>query len=98
MCQHRNAVAKILRGKKIRLDECIAEDIEKFNRFFVTVASCCGHGRYPRTIVVRHQLTDKNYLLPGDDPKIHPGVVILRKRRFYVKGRDGFYFIPERIK
>jgi hypothetical protein len=57
-------------------------------RGFETKACCCGHNRYPMTIVVKLMTTDKTYELLSKK-------YIDRKRKFYVKDKKGFYYIPE---
>jgi hypothetical protein len=54
-----------------------------------TLACCCGHGKYPMTIVVRHQ--------NGDPFDICHYKFIPRKKRFYTKDKYGYYFIPETL-
>lgn len=74
--------------KEVRLDSCIAYEVAVINHSeHPTLASCCGHGRYKKTIVVA--------TADGEAVEILSGKVIPRKRRFYVKDADGFYFIPE---
>jgi len=51
-----------------------------------TLAHCCGHGKYPETIVVDS---------PSGAYELNTGVKIPRKRRFYRKDAEGFYYIPE---
>jgi len=55
----------------------------------VTLASCCGHGKYPETIVVKtiYGMFEWN-----------SGVKIPRKKRFYIKDSEGIYYIPEVMK
>lgn len=52
------------------------------------VACCCGHGKYPMTIVVWDKDEEEVYDLIS-------GETIPRKRRFYRKDSRGYYFIPE---
>ena len=54
------------------------------------LASCCGHGRYPMTIVVEHH-TNKEPL------EICSLTFLERKKRFYIKDKEGYYFIPESL-
>jgi len=89
MCAHRNSKIRVIRGKTKRLDGCIADDIVTLNtnRFIDTVASCCGHGIYPKTIV--------QIKTTGEIVEIFSNKVIPRIRRFYAKDEKGFFFIPE---
>jgi len=73
-----------------RIDPCIRETIETLNGYFSKtkiLACCCGHGRYPKTVVVR----DKDGIIR----EINSGQVIPRKRRFYKRDPDGRFYIPE---
>jgi hypothetical protein len=60
MCQKRRTVELLLRGHILRLDSCIRDEIESLNQGdhdaappVETVALCCGHGIYPKTILYR---------------------------------------------
>jgi len=60
----------------------------------ITRACCCGHGRYAKTVIIETRYimgVVKNY-------ELFTGRVIPRKRRFYVKDNDGYFFIPELLK
>lgn len=57
---------------------------------FKIVACCCGHGKYPMTIVVK----DEN----GVYCDIVSGEIINRTRNFYKKDKQGYYYIPETLK
>jgi len=74
-----------------RIDECMEDIIEEINEspFFKTLASCCGHGKYPRTIVVKNKF---GYIFEFFS-NIYLGP---RKRnRYYKKDPEGYYYIPE---
>ena len=78
------------KDKYLRLDSCIARFIEHLNlslKDVETVGSCCGHGIYPMTIIVRDKYNQHYDLVSG--------VHIKRKKRYYVKDKRGYYFIPE---
>ena len=47
--------------------------------------------KYPKTIVVKHQGTKMPF-------EYFSHQYILRKKRFYIKDKEGYYFIPETIK
>ena len=89
MCQKRNSrKAEIIPNKKYaRVDGCLATAISNLNYMGVrTLSSCCGHGRYPITIVIKTDL---------GNIELFSGLVINRKRKFYKKDSKGYYFIPE---
>lgn len=80
------------------IDKCIQSDIVYINKAgFKTVLSCCGHGKYFTTIVIRRKdntcfefLTDtplNNYNLKKDK----------RHNTYYKKDSEGYYFIPEAV-
>lgn len=57
------------------------------NTSFRTLGSCCGHGRYPMSIVCKSPF--------GHIEDICSGIIIPRTKRFYVKDKDGYYYIHE---
>jgi hypothetical protein len=82
------------KGLHNRIDFCMRTFIENLKMFgrksdYVIVASCCGHKKYPMTIVI----LDKNWRVFD----LVSGVVIPQKRNFYKKDEQGYYFIPEVI-
>jgi len=70
------------------MDKCMINLIELLNYNGVkTLACCCGHRKYNPTIIMR---VGKDGAL-----EILSGIFISRKKRFYVKDKDGYYYIPE---
>ena len=55
---------------------------------YKTLACCCGHYKYPMTIVVKA----KNCIFD-----LVSNARIPRKRKFYKKDRQGVYYIPEAL-
>jgi len=73
-----------------KIDECMHYLIVELNlRGIKTYACCCGHGKYPLTIVVKCGFGFYD-LVSGES--------IPRKKRFYKKDKQGYYYIPETIK
>ena len=74
------------------VDKCMAEKILWHNSKdgkCRTLACCCGHGKYPQTIIVQ---------IEGSLPfEIFSQKFIPRKRNFYRRDEDGYYYIPETI-
>ena len=80
-----------------KIDKCMAEiccfiDIlnvkkEGLPNYLRVVGSCCGHGKYPPSIIVRNHL--------GQTWDLISNTTIRRKTRFYLKDSKGYYFIPE---
>jgi hypothetical protein len=54
---------------------------------FKIIASCCGHGKYPMTIIV----LDEGYAIWD----LVSGINIPRTRNLYKKDKQGYYYIPE---
>lgn len=75
------------------IDPCLRPLIKWLNKEgHETVASCCGHGKYPMTIVVEIYWAEKTKFV-----EVLSGITIHRKKKFYKKDKKGFYFIPETV-
>ena len=59
------------------------------SRGFETKACCCGHKKYPMTIIYEGK--------SGGFFDLFTGIHIPRKRKFYKRDKDGYYYIPEII-
>ena len=71
------------------IDPCIRILIKNLNYFGIkTLACCCGHKKYPMTIIV-----ESGY----GNFELISGSIIPRKKRFYKKDKQGYYYIPEVI-
>ena len=77
-----------------RIDPCMRVLIGNLNELGIkTLACCCGHGKYPMTVVV-----DAGVKIGRVVPlEIFSGMVLPRKKRFYIKQKSGDYVIPETI-
>ena len=73
-----------------QIDKCIRPFIKWLQNKHVTVGSCCGHKKYPLTVVVREKENNKIIYREIVSQKIIP-----RTRRFYRKDDKGYYYIPE---
>jgi len=75
-----------------RIDPCMKNLIKNLNNLldsqFKTVACCCGHGKYPMSIVI----VAKKLNIPLE---VVSGKNIPRKKKFYKKDKQGYYYIPE---
>jgi len=88
MCKKRNLVLLNIRGKHIRVDKCMVHLLIFLEGVKLkTVACCCGHGKYNMSIVM-----DDGF---GGFYDLMSNVEIPRKKRFYLKDKKGFYYIPE---
>ena len=85
--------------KHSRIDKCMVKLISNLKQLlsyikkgdYNIVACCCGHGKYPMTIIIQWGV--KDYFID-----IVSGVSIPRKRNLYKKDKQGYYFIPEIMK
>ena len=82
------------KGLHNRIDKCMKPLIKFLNKQgYKTVSSCCGHDKYPMTVVVKVNTISGNELM-----ELLSETDIPRKRKYYVKDKKGYYFIPEVIK
>ena len=95
MCNKRSSIKIHILKKSngycyIRIDPCLKNVISLLNKrdsCMETLSSCCGHGRYPMTIIIRD--TWKTFELFSGVEFPHD------KKRFYKKDKEDFYYIPE---
>lgn len=79
-----------------RIDPCMRKFIESLNNMLDKqiriVACCCGHGKYPMTIVCKmiNERPERAFDICSD-------VWVPRKKKFYKKDKQGYYFIPETL-
>jgi len=72
------------------IDECMESILAHIHG--QVVASCCGHKKYPMTIVKKVGFkNDPSFL------EIVSGKIIPRKKKFYKKDKEGYYYIPETL-
>lgn len=79
-------------SRNFRVDACLRDKIKALlDKGVVTVACCCGHGKYPETIVVRRFIGNQPYLI-----ELNSGIPIRNRTvRIYKRDAEGFYYIPE---
>ena len=91
MCQKRSSVNCYTTERDqetFRVDPCIRHFIRVMRDMgFKTKGSCCGHGRYPLTIVCK--------TVEGKYFELISGMDISRARNFYRKDSKGYYYLPE---
>lgn len=76
--------------KRSRIDRCmknLIEFIDDHSNVIEVVACCCGHFKYPITIIIKAE-NGKFYDLMSSK-------TIPRTRRFYKKDKEGYYYVPE---
>ena len=73
-----------------RIDACMFHLIGclKLHSRLKVLACCCGHGKYPMTLVYQEPFTKSNF-------ELFSSQLIPRKKKFYKKDKKGFYYIPE---
>lgn len=87
-----------VKGCNRQIDLCLREKIIFFNKQGLkTISSCCGHGKYEPTIIIRRKdnivyefftrIQLRNY-----NPKKDK-----RHNSYYKKDSEGIYYIPEVI-
>jgi len=78
-----------------RIDTCLIKLIKEINNkgIYKTLSSCCGHNKYPKTIIVKEKLSGN---ISEYFSKI--SLQIKKRNRYYKKDNEGFYYIPEAIK
>lgn len=80
-----------------RIDKCMRRLIKYFNVHGTkTVSSCCGHGKYPITIVVMEDDGMVYELLSGK-MLYNKDASNYRQRNFYNRDKQGYFYIPETI-
>ena len=75
-----------------RIDSCLRWPVQVLQSLgYKTIASCCGHGRYPRTILYRDSQNvvrdfDSKHIIGVFNPRIKR-----RGQRWYVLDSVGYY-------
>jgi hypothetical protein len=87
MCQQHSTVIYHTQDGGFRIDPCMREEIADIRSTGVTtLACCCGHGKYRKTVIIKiHDINVEYYT----------GILIPRKTRFYKRDKDGIFYIPE---
>ncbi len=71
------------------IDKCMRPIMKVFgDKRFPTRACCCGHGKYPMTLIMERD---------GKNFEFFSGKEIPRKKKFYKKDKQGYYYIPETL-
>jgi tRNA(Phe) wybutosine-synthesizing methylase Tyw3 len=75
-----------------RVDICLVDIIRKINKSnnLRTLASCCGHSKYIKTIVVKDITTNRIFEYFS---KIE--LKFKKRNRYYKRDNEGFYYILE---
>lgn len=75
-----------------RIDKCMRVIVEGINKEprYRTLASCCGHGKYPKTIVVKDK---SNGMILEYYSRTY--LQLKKRNRYYVTDKEKYYYIPE---
>lgn len=74
-----------------RIDPCMRYLIRFLkNKDVPTFACCCGHNKYPMSIILKN--------VNGEFYEVFTGKIIPRKRRFYKRDKQKYYYISEVVK
>ena len=74
-----------------KIDRCMKSLIKLLQKdHYNTVASCCGHGKYQMTIVIKNKKNRKVVY-----KELLSNTIIPRTTRFYKRDEEGYYYIPE---
>jgi hypothetical protein len=88
-------MCKKTKGLHNRIDKCMKSFIENIKLILPPnlkiVACCCGHYKYPMTIILEYNNGQKYIDMVSSK-------TIPRTRNFYVKDKQGYYYIPEVVK
>lgn len=96
MCKKRNTVTIQIQGKKVRINACLRAVLLRLNEIgHKTLASCCGHGIYPPTIIIADWEIINSKKVGAEPYEYFTQITVPRMRRFYKKDQKGFYYIPE---
>jgi len=89
MCKKTN-----YKSSNTRIDKCMRSLIKWIrSQGYETVASCCGHGKYPLTVVIKEPVHGPSGF--SQYFELSTSTEILRTRNFYKKDKQGYYYIPE---
>lgn len=93
----------ISKGAAREIDPCLIEELEalkneypKFKEKFQLIMSCCGHGKYSKTIIVKNRYSGACF-------EWLSGIMLSGTKRsdsrapFYRRDKEGHYYIPKMI-
>lgn len=85
-----------------RIDPCMREIIKWLNNKHKPILSCCGHGKYKPSIIIKEYRTIKGKreicfveVFSGNILRIKKNPLDKDPKRFYKRDKQGFYYIPE---
>lgn len=83
-------MCKWVKSGNQRIDPCMKLPVYLLDIMtqYKALACCCGHGKYPETIIAKD-------LVSGVILEFNSKTPIPRKKRFYKRDSEGVFFIPE---
>lgn len=88
-----------------RIDFCMREVIKWLNNKHLTILSCCGHGKYNPSIIIKEcrEINGKREIcfveiFSGKILRIKKSPFDKDPKKFYKRDKQGVYFIPEVVK
>ena len=74
-----------------RIDKCMRPLIKFLQEHgYRTVSCCCGHSKYPMTIIAKYQWNGIPTFV-----ELLSGIVLTRSTKFYKRDSNGYFYIPE---
>jgi hypothetical protein len=81
-----------------KIDPCLVKEIEILNQSgFNTISSCCGHGKYNASVVVKDHLDLCYELYSGIQLNAYDRKKKKQYNKYYKKDKEGYYYIPELV-
>ena len=85
-----------------RIDPCMRKLIKFLNIKHKTILSCCGHGKYKPSVIIKEygEIKGKREIyfkeiFSGKILKIKKNPLDKDPKKFYKRDKQGFYYIPE---
>jgi len=91
----------ISKGSAKKIDPCLVEELKtikntfpRFKEKFEMIMSCCGHGKYKKTLIVKNKFSNHYF-------EWFSGISLEGTQRakigasFYKRDEEGYYYIPE---
>jgi hypothetical protein len=91
----------ISKGSARDIDSCLVEELEtlkntfpRFKEKFTMIMSCCGHGKYQKTLIVQNNFS-QHYFEWFSVTSLDSTERSDSRAPFYQRDDEGHYFIPE---
>ncbi len=89
----------ITEGSARNIDPCLEKELEQiktpyFHKKFEIKMSCCGHGKYSKTLIVQNR-GSKYHFEWFSGTSLYGTKRTDSREPFYKRDQEGFYYIPE---